>query len=341
MKLILPDLVSSCPFKQSVHPDYERARDESSAWTQRFGAFIGPKAVVFDIYNFELLMALTYPDAGYEELRACCDFNNLMFVYDIYSDQLGGEDVRELGDSLLKALSGDFSVDSVLTDMAKETRLVAKASPNCQKRFLARCMDFVAAVAKEAGLREDNHVLPINSYMTLRRGNCGVQPYFAILEYIHGLDLPEEVFENPVFTRLYWLGVELVALTNDLYSFSVERAKGLDGNNFISVAMGEKGMSMQEATDFLGKEIMLRVNQFSESWKEMPSFGEAVDKEVQIYISGLAKWHIGNVVWSLETPRYFGVERQEVKKTLVVDVKEPGDKFDSDLYENHLQRKRS
>ncbi len=35
-KLVLPDLVSTCPFNWSSHPDYERARKESSAWVESF-----------------------------------------------------------------------------------------------------------------------------------------------------------------------------------------------------------------------------------------------------------------------------------------------------------------
>ncbi len=37
--------------------------------------------------------------------------------------------------------------------------------------------------------------------------------------------------------------------------------------------MREKGMDMQEAADFTGNEIVLRVNQFLEGQKELPSFG--------------------------------------------------------------------
>ncbi len=78
-KLVLPDLISTCPFQWSVHPDYERARAESAAWVESFGVFTDRKGIVFNVSNFELLMALTYPDAGYEEVRTCCDCINIVF----------------------------------------------------------------------------------------------------------------------------------------------------------------------------------------------------------------------------------------------------------------------
>ena len=45
--------------------------------------------------------------------------------------------------------------------------------------------------------------------------------------------------------------------------------------------MREKGMNMQEAANFTGKEIMALVNQFIEDQKKLPSFGKEVDENVQ------------------------------------------------------------
>ncbi len=92
-------------------------------------------------------------------------------------------------------------------------------------------------------------------------------------------------------------------------------------------------MGMQEAADFTGGEVMLRVKQFIEGQKELPSFGNEVDKDVQKYLCGVAQWHVGNLIWSFKTPRYFGPEHDEVKKTLVVNVRDHGDEFDSKIYE--------
>ena len=92
--------------------------------------------------------------------------------------------------------------------------MIGKASFNCQKHFVKTCADYINAVSKEAELRECTNVLDIDSYIKLRRQNSGVEPSYALIEYVHGLDLPDEVFENPVFTRLYWIGVDLVCLAN-------------------------------------------------------------------------------------------------------------------------------
>ncbi len=111
----------------------------------------------------------------------------------------------------------------------------------------------------------------------------------------------------------------------------MERAKGLDGNNFVTVAMRDKGMSIQEAADYTGAEFMERLSQFLEDRKELPSFGKNVDEDVQKYVYSISQWCIGNLIWSFETPRYFGAEHDVVKKTLVVNVKDHGDDADARL----------
>ncbi len=119
-KLVLPDLVSTCPFNWSSHPDYERARKESSAWVESFKFFTDRKRRIFGIYNAELLAALANSYAGYEELRTCCDFYNLLFVVDELSDELNGDDTRKLGVILLRALGGEFTQGSALSRMGEE-----------------------------------------------------------------------------------------------------------------------------------------------------------------------------------------------------------------------------
>ena len=105
----------------------------------------------------------------------------------------------------------------------------------------------------------------------------------------------------------------------------MEREKGLDGNNMLTIAMKEKGLSMQEAADYVGNEVTHRMNQFLVDQKELPSFGETVDKDVQKYIFSMSQWQVGNIIWSFQSSRYFGAEKDEVKKTLVVDVRNLGD----------------
>ncbi len=68
--------------------------------------------------------------------------------------------------------------------------------------------------------------------------------------------------------------------------------------------------------------------------RNYPRSAREVDENVQKYLFSIAQWYAGNLIWSFETPRYFGLELEEVKKSLVVNVKEQGYDVDTELIEN-------
>ncbi|KLO05953.1 terpenoid synthase [Schizopora paradoxa] len=276
------------------------------------------------MHDYELLAALTYSYAGPEELRTTCDLINLLFVIDEISDKLDGEKARELGDNVLKVLGGEYIEGFVLSKMVEDFRLrfIKKAAPKCQERFLASWATYLSAVSQEADLRVKGDILGIEPYIDIRRENSAARVCFGLFEYVHGIDLPDEVYNHPIFQAIYWGGVDLVGILNDLYSYSVERSRGLESNNFLTVVMKEKGLTVQQAADFTGKVIMDRVIEFQENEELLPSFGEELDEAAHKYIFSVSQWYIGSLIWSFETTRYFGAKNQDVKKNLVVDVQE-------------------
>lgn len=80
--------------------------------------------------------------------------------------------------------------------------------------MLERCANYVVALAQEAGLRQEQRVLDVSTYMSLRRENSAVQVAFGLFEYVHGIDLPDIVFEDATFMRLYYAALDLFILAN-------------------------------------------------------------------------------------------------------------------------------
>ena len=101
----------------------------------------------------------------------------------------------------------------------------------------------------------------------------------------------------------------------------MELASGLEGNNFITVLMKTRGMDIQAAADYSGQVYKELMDSFVAAKAELPSFGSDVDADVLRYIEASQQWPIGNIVWSFETPRYFGANRHEIKATLRVPLK--------------------
>jgi len=186
------------------------------------------------------------------------------------------------------------------------------------RRFVNQCGKYCAAVAKEAELREHGRTLDVESFTKLRREFSASQLCVGLFEYIHGIDLPDAVFDNDVFALMYWAGVDMLCLTNDLYSFNREQVKGIAVNNIFTVVMKERKYTLQQAADYIGEEHRRLIAEMVDAAARMPSFGAKVDEGVQKYVYSMEQGVIGNVIWCLETPRYFGVREAPLQRDRLV-----------------------
>lgn len=216
------------------------------------------------------------------------------------------------------------------------------AGPACFRRFLVHCEAYVEAVAIEAELRERHEVLDMVAFEALRRENSAIRLCFGLFEFVLGVDLPDFVFENEDFMNLYWAAADMVCWSNvrfygqhpffqnlkkltadhqDVYSYNMEQAKGIGGNNIVTVLMRAQHVDLQTAADFVGYHFRTLMDKFTEGKKNLPSWGLEVDTGVQAYIQAMEHWIIGNLDWSFETKRYFGSQHDEVKRTLLVTLR--------------------
>ena len=117
---VLPDLLSLCPYKPSTNPHYTRGAAESRAWINAYDVFTDRKRAFFVQGCNELLVSYTYPYAGQEQFRTCCDFVNLLFVVDEVSDEQSGADARRTGEIFLNVIRDPLWDDG--SKMAKMTR---------------------------------------------------------------------------------------------------------------------------------------------------------------------------------------------------------------------------
>jgi hypothetical protein len=122
----------------------------------------------------------------------------------------------------------------------------------------------------------------------------------------------------PVLAYGKWTHFELCF--QDLYSYSMERAKGLSVNNIITVWMRSHNTSLQETVYFVGDYFHRLLNRFQSTKAMLPSWGGATDAAVARYIQGLERWIAGNVLWSFDTERYFGRDRALVRQTRLVTL---------------------
>ena len=88
----------------------------------------------------------------------------------------------------------------------------------------------------------------------------------------------------------------------------------------IPVVMNEFGYDLQTAVDFVGKLCKQSIDRFISDRAQLPSWGPEIDRQVDIYVDGLADWIVGSLHWSFESERYFGKTGREVKNTRVINL---------------------
>lgn len=115
----IPDLISmSSAFPDALNPHWKRASEESRAWVNSYDVFSDRRRAFFIQGQSELLASHTWPYAGYEEYRTCCDFVNLLFVIDEISDLQGPDGARQTGQIFINVLN-----DPNLDDGSKVAKL--------------------------------------------------------------------------------------------------------------------------------------------------------------------------------------------------------------------------
>jgi hypothetical protein len=171
---------------------------------------------------------------------------------------------------------------------------------------------YLQGVVQESRDRKSRSVPDLESYIALRRDTSGCEACFALTEYGHNLDIPDDVMEHPLVHGMTVAANDWVSWTNvcsmclsreqtliplqDIYSFNKEQAAG-DHHNIVCVVMINKGLDVQSAIDYVGDLCEQTIHQFKENHRNLPSWGPIIDKEVGIYISGLKAWMIGNLYW--------------------------------------------
>jgi len=329
-KIIFPDTHAAWPWPRALNPYYEEAKAASAAWIASFECFTPQAQKAFDACDFNLLAALAYSTVDKETLRFGCDLMNIFFVYDECSDCAEDTSVRRLADIIMDALRNPHRPRSADEHPVGEIvrqfweRATAQISASAAKRFVSAFDLYTASVVQEAQDRTLMRFRSIDEYLVLRRQTIGGYPTFVIMEF--ALDLPLRVLEHPALRKLRELVVDIFILSNDMYSYNVEQARG-DVHNIVMILMRELGLGLSGALDWIAAAHDTLATEFlsyydpSSSTSRLPSFGSSVlDEHVRVYVDGLGQWVRGLEEWTFESKRYFGDFGEQVRETREVEV---------------------
>ena len=82
---------------------------------------------------------------------------------------------------------------------------------NCTRRFFDAMEVYFDAQCLEA---DSKGVPDMDSYIRFRRDASGCNPCFTLIEYANGLNLPDEVFEDPTIRTLQETANDIVSWSN-------------------------------------------------------------------------------------------------------------------------------
>ncbi|CAF4275077.1 unnamed protein product, partial [Adineta steineri] len=82
-------------------------------------------------------------------------------------------------------------------------------------------------------------------------------------------------------------------------------------------------LSIQQAMDQAGQMVIDVYAHFERLRRQLLSWGADIDAQIEKFVDGMGKLLRGNFRWSFETPRYFGSEREEVKRTKCIKLLPP------------------
>jgi len=254
---------------------------------------------------------------------------NFYFAFDEYTDVANKTEASKISNDVMDALrSRDASIHSShgkITTMAQEffqrTVGVVGEDPPAMERFIVDFDDYTKSIILEAEDRVANHQRTVNDYLVLRRDTCGAKPTFSFFGL--GLNIPNAVFDNPLMISLIENATDLIAITNDMHSYRLERSRGLEVHNIITAIMVEYHLDLQQALYWLSGFASKTISNFLANIRALPSWGEKIDRAVMVYIDRVARCVRGYDAWSYETNRYYGNDGLKVRERRKITLLPP------------------
>jgi hypothetical protein len=173
---------------------------------------------------------------------------------------------------------------------------VAKPHLVTLKRYINANTVFINSVVTQVRKSSTPAWKSVEEYFELRLRTIGVRPGFVYSEWVYDLALPEEILTNKHILELEESAALLIILHNDILSHFEEGAGHL--YNTVAILRKLQGLSIQAAFDLIeAKYLPETFARWESALKKLPSWGEDVDRQVQLYIKGIKDHVICNANW--------------------------------------------
>lgn len=305
-----------CPFHTAINPHCDAGYQHTLNWMHSFN-FATDKSVYQTLLvgKFHVLVARAYPYASLEDMEIITDLMFWNFFIDDQFEKAGISKQPEILEPLKTRLVEVIKKDAELTDIDTPTvrawgdfmqRLHhhPSATSECVLRFTKHIEGYFQAIYGEALNNSQGIILDVATFMKIRSFTIAAYPYMDLILMTDQIVLPPEVFKHPIVKRLELATINIIAWSNDLFSFNKERKVGHNNFNLVTVLQQEYQTSLQQAFDHAADLHNTEVQLFIDLSAQVPSFGTEIDANLERYLLGLRFWIRANLDWSAETGRY-------------------------------------
>ncbi|KUJ19360.1 terpenoid synthase [Mollisia scopiformis] len=218
-----------------------------------------------------------------------------------------------------------------------------------QKRYAASMELYCSGALEGVGNYAKSRIPGLEEYIDMRRRSVAVLPIVCMIEFAMKIEVPDIAYNDKSLVTLRRILDDVVFLQNDMMGYAKEERECVT-HNVISI-LRNLGMTTQEAFDKGG--LMLRERELYlleaffvlcrllspystdathslehgyRDWHivqaDLPSWGEAVDREVQKYIAVVHSCMVANLNWHHQSHRYFATYKDMAREFGAVVVLE-------------------
>jgi hypothetical protein len=148
----------------------------------------------------------------------------------------------------------------------------------------------------------------VDEVLLRRRQSVCVSTLFALVEFAHDIDLPDEVYDKDPMRKIRALGIDITMLHNDLISYHKEESEGVP-HNIIAAYRGE-GRTAQEAVDLVGADIERKCLRLERAIGEVSAWKSPWQYESLRYVQGVKDVIKANLYWSFHSDRFLSDEQK-------------------------------
>ncbi|KAM0364334.1 hypothetical protein ACHAO7_009394 [Fusarium culmorum] len=275
-----------------VNSMYKASKFLSDEWLKSALRMDNNTAAIWGRIDIAFMSAICAPTADLETLKLMNDWNGWVFAFDDRFDN--GPFANNLDKAREEIKQARFVLDDDHPIISPEDDPLQHTLQSCWIRFKGRSTVtmqcrwknylelYFNGLLRQLELQSRASIPSIKEYMDIRAGSVGAYPVIGFMEQ------------------------------NDLCSYTKDLMLG-EENNIIFI-LKEQGMTDQQAVDQVGTILYDCYHRWHAALGDLPFGGECIDRDVFKFIDGCRNIALGNLHWSFNTCRYFGIDGPEVKR---------------------------